>query len=363
MKYLEEFRDPQVAKALAKRIAGKTRDMPAIKLMEVCGSHTMAIARYGIRQLLPENVKLISGPGCPVCVTANNYLDKAIALARLPEVIITTFGDMMRVPGSTSSLEKERSTGSDIRIVYSTLDATSLAEKQPDKQVIFLGVGFETTAPTIAASILQAQKLGLKNYSVLCAHKTMPKPMEAIASGKKVDLQGFICPAHVSTIIGSQPYAFLAEKYRMACVIAGFEPLDILEAIDMLVEQIYSKNPTVQIQYSRVTTTEGNIAALNLMSEVFEVCHAEWRGIGTIPDSGLKIRDKYAMYDADIKFNVNVEPIQEAAGCICGQVMQGIAVPKECSLFGTICTPEDPVGACMVSSEGSCAASYKYEQL
>ena len=252
MKYLEEFRNPKIANALAADIARNADGLPEIKLMEVCGSHTMAIARYGIRKLLPQNVKLISGPGCPVCVTANNYLDKAIALSRLPDVIVATFGDMMRVPGSSSSLEKERSKGSKIMIVYSTMDAVRLAQNHSDKQVIFLGVGFETTAPTIAASIVRASELHLQNYSVLCAHKTMPKPMEAIVSGQKVDLKGFICPAHVSTIIGSRPYEFLAETYKKACVIAGFEPLDVLEAVNMLIKQIRAGQPAVQIQYSHL---------------------------------------------------------------------------------------------------------------
>ncbi len=362
MKYLEEFRNPQVAKALAKKIAENAAGLREIKLMEVCGSHTMAIARYGIRRLLPQNIKLISGPGCPVCVTANGYLDKAIAISRLPDVIIVTFGDMMQVPGSTSSLEKERSKGSDIKIVYSTMDAITLAVNNPDKQVVFLGVGFETTAPTIAASVLRAKELDLQNYTVYCANKTMPNPMEAIASGDKVDLQGFICPAHVSTIIGSRPYEFLAEKYGKSCVIAGFEPLDVLEAVKMLIEQIRIGKPIVQIQYSRVTTVEGNPTALKIMDKTFEVCDTEWRGLGNIPGSGLKLRKEFEEYDADIKFDVIVEPTQEETECICGDVMQGISSPTDCPLFGTVCTPEDPVGACMVSSEGSCAASYKYEQ-
>ncbi|MCK4561247.1 MAG: hydrogenase formation protein HypD [Calditrichia bacterium] len=362
MKYLEEFRNPQFAKALATKIAENAAGLREIKLMEVCGSHTMAIARYGIRRLLPQNIKLISGPGCPVCVTANGYLDKANAISRLPDVIIATFGDMMRVPGSTSSLEKERSKGSDIRIVYSTMDAITLAVNNPDKQVVFLGVGFETTAPTIAASVLRAKELDLQNYTVYCANKTMPNPMEAIASGDKVDLQGFICPAHVSTIIGARPYEFLAEKYGKSCVIAGFEPLDVLEAVKMLIEQIRIGKPIVQIQYSRVTTVEGNPTALKIMDKTFEVCDTEWRGLGNIPGSGLKLRKEFEEYDADIKFDVIVEPTQEEAGCICGDVMQGISSPTDCPLFGTVCTPEDPVGACMVSSEGSCAASYKYEQ-
>jgi hydrogenase expression/formation protein HypD len=362
MKYLEEFRNPQVAKALAFKIAEIADGLPEIKLMEVCGSHTMAIARYGIRKLLPQNIKLISGPGCPVCVTANAYLDKAIAISRLPDILVATFGDMMRVPGSSSSLEKERSKGGDIRIVYSTMDAINLAVNNPDKQVMFLGVGFETTAPTIAASVLRAKELDIKNYSVFCAHKTMPNPMEAIARGDKVDLQGFICPAHVSTIIGSRPYEFLAEKYGKSCVIAGFEPLDVLESVKMLIEQIRDATPSVQIQYSRVTTADGNSVALKIMNRTFEVCDAEWRGLGIIPGSGLKLRKEFEAYDADVIFDISVEPTQEETGCICGDVMQGISSPIDCPLFGTVCTPEEPVGACMVSSEGNCAASYKYEQ-
>ena len=362
MKYLNEFRDPDVARALANRIRQKAEGRAQIKLMEVCGSHTMAIARYGIRQMLPENVKLISGPGCPVCVTSNDYLDKAIALGRLDTVILCTFGDMLRVPGSSSSLEKERASGSDIRIVYSTMDALEIARKNQDKKIIFLGVGFETTAPTIAASIIGADKENLQNYYVLCAHKTMPNPMEVIVSGGRVDLDGFICPAHVSTIIGAHPYQFLVDKYGKACVIAGFEPLDVLEAVDMLVAQVVNNKPDVEIQYSRVTTENGNPAALSLMDEVFEVCDANWKGIGVIPGSGLKIREKYIRFDADDKFIIEVEPTKEAPGCICGEVMQGVSDPPDCALFGTACTPEYPVGACMVSSEGSCAAWYKYER-
>jgi hydrogenase expression/formation protein HypD len=362
VKYLNEFRDPDVARALANRIKQKAEGVGQIKLMEVCGSHTMAIARYGIRQMLPENVKLISGPGCPVCVTSNDYLDTAIAMGRLDNVILCTFGDMLRVPGSSSSLEKERASGCDIRIVYSTLDALEIARKNQDKKVIFLGVGFETTAPTIAASIIGANKENIQNYFVLCAHKTMPNPMEAIVSGGRVNLNGFICPAHVSTIIGAHPYQFLVDKYGKACVIAGFEPLDVLEAVDMLVAQVVNEKPSVEIQYSRVTTENGNPAALSLMDEVFEECDANWRGIGVIPGSGLKIREKYIRFAADDKFDVDVEPTKEAPGCICGEVMQGVADPPDCALFGTACTPEYPVGACMVSSEGSCAAWYKYER-
>jgi len=360
VKYLEEFRDPRFARVLVSQINKSAEGLPEIKLMEVCGSHTMAIARYGIRQMLPDNVKLISGPGCPVCVTANNYLDKALAISRQPNVIIATFGDMMRVPGSSTSLEKERSNGGDVRVVYSTMDALRIAVENPRKQIVFLGVGFETTAPTIAASILEAETSQVKNYYVLCAHKTMPKPMEAIANGNRVDLQGFICPAHVSTIIGARPYQFLSEKYHKACVIAGFEPLDVLESVKMLLDQIRSDSPTVEIQYGRVTKKEGNPVALKIMTDVFDVCDADWRGIGTIPGSGLKIKEKHSLFDADVKYQIEVEPTYEAEGCICGEIMQGVAIPDDCALFGSVCTPEDPVGACMVSSEGSCAAAYKY---
>jgi hydrogenase expression/formation protein HypD len=362
MRYLEEFRDKKLAMALAGRIEKRASGMPDLKFMEVCGSHTMAIARYGLRKILPENIQLISGPGCPVCVTANGYLDKAIALGRLEDVVLCTFGDMMRVPGSSTSLEQERAIGRNIKVVYSTLDAVRLAEKNPQKKIIFLGVGFETTAPTIAASVLQAERIKLNNYFVLCAHKTMPRPMEAIARGEKVTIDGFICPAHVSTIIGSKPYEFLAKDFGNACVIAGFEPLDILEAIDMLIDQVKRKERCVEIQYSRVTTVDGNRTALALMEKVFEPCDTEWRGIGTIPESGLKLNSNYSKFDADLHFKVEVEPTREETGCICGEVMQGISIPTDCPLFATACTPELPIGACMVSSEGSCAAYYKYEQ-
>jgi len=362
MKYLSEFRDGDVARVLAARIAKKAIGLKPVKFMEVCGSHTMAIARYGIRRLLPENVKLISGPGCPVCVTPNSYLDKAIALGRQEDVILTTFGDMLRVPGSSSSLEKERAAGSDIRIVYSTMDALAIARKYPDKKIIFLGVGFETTAPTIAASVVAARQQKIRNYYVLVAHKTMPRPMDVIAGGKKVALDGFICPAHVSTIIGAGPYRFLAEKYKKCCVIAGFEPLDVLESVDMLLDQVIDGKPQVAIQYTRVTREGGNPVAIKLMEDVLEPCDTEWRGIGMIPGSGLKLRASFAEFDADLQFTVEVEPTREAAGCICGEVMQGVADPVDCALFGTACTPENPVGACMVSSEGSCAAWYKYER-
>jgi hydrogenase expression/formation protein HypD len=369
MKYLDEYRDAEIGKKLIRRIQLKAAKLNLVKIMEVCGTHTMAIARYGLRKVLPENIQLISGPGCPVCVTPNHFLDKAIALARQRDVIMATFGDMMRVPGSSSSLEKERAAGFDIRIVYSTLDALEIALKNDKKKVIFLGVGFETTIPTVAASIIKTEQLKLNNYFVLAAHKTMPVPMEMLAAGdqksvpaRKMKLDGFICPAHVSAIIGSKPYTVLAEKYRKACVIAGFEPLDILEGIDMILDQIIKNEPKVEIQYSRVVQAEGNPVALKIIFNVFETCDSEWRGIGIIPKSGLKLRDKYSKFDADKIFDVKVEPARENKGCLCGKVMQGIVTPLDCKLFAKVCTPENPIGACMVSSEGTCAAWYKYER-
>jgi hydrogenase expression/formation protein HypD len=361
MKYLDEYRNPELAKGLLKQIEQKARQVPIVKFMEVCGTHTMSIARYGLRRLLPDNIKLISGPGCPVCVTPNNYLDTAIAFSKLENVIIATFGDMLRVPGTSGSLEQERGTGADIRIVYSTLDALEIARRNKDKQIIFLGVGFETTAPTVAASIMQARESGLSNYTVFCAHKTMPAAMAAIAGAGKVNLNGFICPAHVSTIIGAEPYEFLVRKYGMCCVIAGFEPLDILESIHMLLQQMIDKRPAVEIQYSRVATRAGNPAALQLLDEIFEASDSAWRGLGVIPASGLRIKDRYADFDSEKRFEVLVEYSREATGCRCGEVMQGIVEPPACALFGTVCTPENPVGSCMVSSEGTCAAWYKYE--
>lgn len=344
-----------ILERIREKSAGKT-----ISLMEVCGTHTMAISSFGLRGLLPNNIRLISGPGCPVCVTPNSLIDRAVAIAKRDDCIVTTFGDMMRVPGSSMSLSEVRSLGGDVRIVYSTMDAIRSARDNPDKKVIFLGIGFETTAPTVAASILTAHLNGVRNYSVLCAHKVMPPTMETLVLNKKIAIDGFICPGHVSTIIGSKPYLFLAEQYYKACVIAGFEPLDVSQAIEMLVNQIIIRKPAVEIQYTRAVKPEGNPSAMKVLHTVFEPCDAEWRGIGVIPGSGLKIRDIYSTYDAEKVIPVTMEPLQEQEGCICGEILQGIKLPSECSLFKNLCTPERPIGACMVSSEGTCAAYYKY---
>jgi hydrogenase expression/formation protein HypD len=363
MKYLAEFRNKGIVKKLVQKIWEISENLPKIKLMEVCGTHTMSIARFGIRRLLPENVELISGPGCPVCVTPNHYLDHAVALGRLPEVILCTFGDMMRVPGSSSSLEKEKADGRDIRVVYSTLDALEIAKENPGKQIVFLGVGFETTVPTVAAVVLMADQQKYNNFTVLCAHKTMPKPMELLASDKNMEIEGFICPAHVTAIIGVNAYRFLAEKYRKACAVTGFEPIDILQGILLLLQQVKDHHPRVDNQYSRVATPKGNLEALGIIQKIFRPADAEWRGIGVIPGSGLQLKPEYDNYNASSRFSIRIEPTREHAGCICGQIMTGVRKPFDCKLFAKVCSPENPIGSCMVSSEGTCAAYYKYDRM
>jgi hydrogenase expression/formation protein HypD len=322
----------------------------------------VAIFKHGLRQLLPPNIEMLSGPGCPVCVTASADLDKAIALGKLPGVIITSFGDMVRVPGSRSSLQQAKAEGADVRIVYSAQDAITIARENPEKSVVFIGIGFETTAPTIAASILQAGQEKIRNYYVLSLHKVCPPIMKAILDLGEVRLDGIICPGHVSTVIGSLPYRFIADDYRIACAVSGFEPVDILLAVDSLVGQIESGQPKVDIAYRRGVKPEGNPAALRLMEKVFETGDGNWRGIGVVPESGLQIKPEYEKYDADKHFNVSVEPACEPKGCICGSILRGVSTPPECKLFRETCTPEHPVGPCMVSSEGSCATYYQYEE-
>jgi hydrogenase expression/formation protein HypD len=361
LNYMDEFRDRAIVQGLAERIKklveGRTEPMT---FMEVCGTHTMAIYQYGIRSLLPRQVRLISGPGCPVCVTPNGYIDRAIAISRLPDTIITTFGDMVRVPGSTSSLMEERARGAEIRVVYSPLDAVAIAEKNRGKRVVFLGVGFETTAPAIAGSILAASAKGLDNYLVLAAHKTIPLPMEILSSDPELSIDGYICPAHVSAIIGADAYLPLAERLGVPCVVTGFEPTDVMQGVEMLVRQVVEGRSNVEIQYGRVVKREGNRKAQEILAEVFSVCDSEWRGIGVIPGSGLEIAEKYAAFDAEKCVPVIVEEPREHKGCRCGDILKGKVSPFDCPLFGNICTPEAPVGACMVSSEGTCAAAYKY---
>jgi hydrogenase expression/formation protein HypD len=327
--------------------------------MEVCGTHTLAICKYGIRNLLPGNIRLISGPGCPVCVTPNQYLDKAIAYSKQPDIIITTFGDIVRVPGSSSSLEKERARGSIIKVVYSTMDAIKIAQENHSKKVLFLGIGFETTAPTIAASIIEARRRKINNYFILCGNKLIPPVMEALLSEGEIKIDGFICPGHVSTIIGSKPYSFIPERYGLPCVIAGFEPIDILYSIYLLVRYIQTGTATVEVQYKRSVREEGNIKAQKLIQEVLEVTDTEWRGLGLIKNSGLKICRQYKEYDIEEIYPVEIEQARETSPCLCGEILKGLKLPFECLLFGTSCTPWDPKGPCMVSSEGTCAAYYR----
>jgi hydrogenase expression/formation protein HypD len=328
--------------------------------MEFCGGHTVTIFRYGIRQVLPSTIEMVSGPGCPICVTANADLDKAIALSQIPEVIIATFGDMLKVPGSHSSLQEAKADGADVRTVYSTMDALKIAGDNPDKSVVFLGIGFETTAPTIAASILEAEEKGIRNYYVLSLHKLCPPVLRAILDSGEVKLHGLICPGHVSAIIGSRPWEFIARDYGIPCVVSGFEPLDILQSVDMLVNQVENGKSEVEIAYRRGVRPEGNQQALKLMEQVFEPCPAQWRGMGEVADSGLKLREEYRHFDAELAFDITPCPTHEPVGCICGDVLRGVKTPADCQLFGKACTPQYPVGPCMVSAEGSCSAYYLY---
>ena len=345
---------------LAERIrlltAGRTTPMT---FMEVCGTHTMAIYQYGLRTLLPPQVRLISGPGCPVCVTSNCYLDRALSLSRLPEVTITTFGDMLRVPGSRSSLMEERARGADVRIVYSPLDAVVLAQKNPARRVVFLGVGFETTAPAIAGSILAARSRGLTNYFVLASHKTIPAPMALLSADPELAIDGYLCPAHVSAIIGADAYLPLAQR-GIPCVVTGFEPADVMQGVAMLVRQVIEGRREVENEYRRVVGREGNRKAQEVLREVFVPCDAAWRGIGVIPGSGLAIAPAYREFDAEAMIPVMVADPVEHPGCRCGDILRGKLSPFDCPLFAGVCTPESPVGACMVSSEGTCAAAYRY---
>ncbi len=349
---------PDLLRRLAAELHAAAR--PGLTVMEVCGTHTMSIARYGLRELLPEGLRLVSGPGCPVCVTAMADLDRVVALARLPQVTVTTFGDLMRVPASRSSLAIERAAGADVRVVYSPRDAVEIAANEPERDVMFAGIGFETTAPTVAASLVEARARGIGNFSVLCLHKTMPPPLRALLDLGETPLTGFILPGHVSVVTGLHCYEFLAREYGVAGVVAGFEPDDVLLALLMLVRQ---KDPAIEIEYKRAVRPEGNLIAQRLLDQVFEPCDADWRGLGVIPGSGLALREEFADADARVRFDVDPGPSLEPRGCRCGEVLRGVTDPADCALFGRRCTPQDPVGACMVSSEGACAARYRYRGL
>ncbi len=355
---LSVFRDPKLARGLIHSIEKWAPEQAT--LMEVCGTHTVAIARNGLRTMMPEGIRLASGPGCPVCVTSNKDIDTVIALSRVPGVTIATFGDMTRVPGSTSSLLKEQAQGRSINIVYSPLDALTLAKENPDEQIVFVGVGFETTTPLVAMAIKRAKAMGLKNFSVFVAHKNMPGALETIVADPALKIDALILPGHVSTIIGVKPYEFLAQKYGIPGVITGFEPVDVLQGIAMIMRQLHEGRAEIEIAYSRGVMKEGNPVALAAIEEVFETVDATWRGLGVIPGSGYAIRDEYKEFDAFARFSPEVEPTQEPKGCRCGDVLRGIMAPNECPLFRKVCTPENPIGPCMVSSEGSCAAYFRY---
>ncbi len=361
MKFQDEFRDRALVSIMADNIRLMAQQLKhPVNFMEVCGTHTMSIYQYGIRSLLPENVRLVSGPGCPVCVTPVGYVDAALECASASNTIVATFGDMLRVPGSRSSLMEQRALGADIRVVYSPLDAVALAESHPDRRVVFLGVGFETTAPAVAASILESARRGLSNYSMLASHKTMPVPMEILTADPELNLAGYLCPAHVSAVIGGKAYAPLADRYHIPCVVTGFEPADVMQGIEMLLAQVLAGNSTVEIQYRRAVTWDGNAKAQSILERVFVPCDAVWRGLGVLPDSGLRIRPELSMFDAECVMNLIVSEGAENSACRCGEVLKGKLSPFDCPLFSTVCTPEAPVGACMVSSEGTCAAAYKY---
>jgi len=366
MKYVDEFRDPEKAKFLLNEIRTlSTRvhdgmDRP-LQIMEVCGGHTHAIFRYGIETMLPDEIELVHGPGCPVCVLPMGRVDDCVALSELPNVIFTTFGDAMRVPGSKKSLLQAKSEGADVRMVYSPLDSLKIARDNPNKEVVFFGLGFETTMPSTAMTILQAERESIRNFSLFCNHITIIPTVKAILDSPELQLDGFLGPGHVSMVIGNQPYAFIAEQYGKPLVVAGFEPLDILHAVWMVLKQLDEGRCEVENQYSRVVPNDGNAVALDAVGRVFELREFfEWRGLGSIDHSGVRIREDYKAYDAERKFDIKSIKIADPKSCQCGEVLKGVIKPWECKVFGGACTPETPLGALMVSSEGACAAYYQY---
>ena len=360
MKYVDEYRDAALVGRLAAAIRKAAPPERTFRLMEVCGTHTMAIGRFGLRALLPPNVKLLSGPGCPVCVTPKEYVDHTLALAARGDVTVATFGDMMRVPGSRGDLQRAAAAGADVRVVYSSLEALEAAAAARARRVVFLGVGFETTAPTVAAAVKAARARGYDNFFVLVAHKLIPPAMRVLCANERLALDGFLCPAHVSAIIGTRAYEFIPREYGRACAVAGFEPVDIMQGILMLVTQAAAGKPTVDNAYSRVVHPDGNPRARALLDEVFEVADSRWRGLGDLPASGLRLRGEYVAFDAAVALPVDIPPTVPDEGCLCGDVLSGITEPGGCPLFGKVCTPETPVGPCMVSAEGTCAAAFKY---
>ena len=369
MKYVDEFRDPERARALSADIRRlvtripRARDRP-LQIMEVCGGHTHTIFRYGIQQMLPEEVEFVHGPGCPVCVLPMGRVDDCVALAERPGVIFTTFGDAMRVPGSRKSLLKAKADGADVRMVYSPLDALALAQKHPDREVVFFGLGFETTMPSTAMTLIQAKAKGVRNFSLFCNHITIIPTLKAMLESPDLRLDGFLGPGHVSMVIGTRVYEFIAERYRKPITVAGFEPLDVLQSLWMVLKQLAEGRCEVENQYGRIVPPNGNKAALAAVDEVFELREFfEWRGLGSIDHSGVRVRAAYADFDAERKFAVPDVKIADPAACQCGDVLKGLIKPHECKVFGTACTPEMPLGALMVSTEGACAAYFSYGRL
>jgi len=368
MKYIDEFRDGGLARVLASRIAREADSARSYHLMEFCGGHTHAISRYGIADLLPDNIRLIHGPGCPVCVLPIGRIDNAIELAMGCGVILAVYGDCMRVPASGGlSLIKAKARGAQVRMVVSSAEALTIARENPQCEVVFFAIGFETTTPPTAVAILAAKREGLANFSVFCNHVLTPSAIANILESPEVrahgtvPLDGFIGPAHVSTVIGSRPYEHFAEEYEKPVVIAGFEPLDVMQAILMLVRQVNEGRAVVENEFTRAVTAEGNEKAQNLVSEVFELRRSfEWRGLGEVPYSALKIRERYGEFDAERRFHLEYRPVPDNRACECGAILRGVKQPTDCKLFGTVCTPENPMGSCMVSSEGACAAHYTY---
>ena len=366
MKYIDEFRDGQLARHIAACIAAEARPDHDYRFMEFCGGHTHAISRYGVLELLPANVRMIHGPGCPVCVLPIGRLDMAIELALRHGVILCTYGDTMRVPASDQlSLTRAKARGGDIRMIYSAADVLQIARDNPDRQVVFFAIGFETTTPPTALVIHDAAREGLTNFSVMCSHVLTPPAIRAILDGadkeETAEIEGFVGPAHVSIVIGSDPYARFAREYRKPVVIAGFEPLDVLQAILMLVRQVNEGRAEVENEFTRAVTPEGNRSAQAVMDEVFELREAfEWRGLGTMPHSALRIREAYRDFDAEHRFDLAYRAVPDNKACECGAILRGVKAPRDCKIFGTVCTPENPVGSCMVSSEGACAAHYTY---
>jgi len=358
VKCADEFRSREITAPLVAEI-GRRVERP-VRIMEVCGTHTMAIFRHGIRSLLPEGIKLLSGPGCPVCVTPTSHIDAFLAAADLDRVTIATFGDLIRVPGTGRSLAGARAQGARVEIVYSPMDALTLAQREPERTVVFPAIGFETTVPTIAATILQAERLGVANFLIIGANKTMPGALAALMADQELQVDGLLCPGHVSAIIGSGAYRPLAERYRLACAVAGFEPADILAGLLSLIRQINQGRPGVENCYTRAVSEEGNLRAQHLIDQVFEPADSEWRGLGTIPGSGLVLREQYRRFDGMVQLGIAVQPAPEPKGCRCGEILKGRMLPPECPLYGKACTPLQPVGPCMVSNEGTCAAYYRY---